>query len=119
MILVDTSVWIDHLRRGVSELERLLDENTVLVHPFIIGELACGNLRDRAEVLGHLQNLPRSVVASDEEVLHFIESHQLMGQGVGFLDVHLLASAQLSENASIWTRDRKLAAAAARLSMSH
>ena len=119
MILVDTSVWIDHLCRGVGELQKLLEQNVVLVHPFIIGELACGNLTRRKEILEHLHNLPHSAVASDLEVLHFIESHQLMGQGVGYLDLHLLASVYLSDNAAIWTRDRRLAAVAEGLSILH
>jgi len=119
MILVDTSVWVDFFRRGGGELGALLNANTVLVHPFIIGELACGNIKNRNEVLGNLNRLPLAVVASDEEVLSFIDNHELMGRGVGYLDLHLLASVHLSENARIWTRDRKLAAAAAALSISH
>ena len=119
MILVDTSVWIDHLRRGVAQLQQLLEQNAVLIHPFIVGELACGNLTRRREILEHLHNLPRSVVASDQEVLHFIETRQLMGQGVGYLDLHLLASVYLTEDAVIWTHDRKLAAVAAELSIVH
>ena len=119
MILVDTSVWIDHLRRGVSELGQLLEQNLVLVHPFVIGELACGNLTRREEILEHLHNLPRAVVASDREVLHLIEARRLMGHGVGYLDLHLLASVILSEDAVIWTRDRKLDAVAAELSIQH
>jgi len=119
MILVDTSVWIDFFRRGGGELAALLDANTVLVHPFIIGELACGNIKNRKDVLEDLKRLPLAVVASDEEVLSFIDKHELMGRGVGYLDLHLLASVHLSDHARIWTRDRKLAAVAAALSISH
>lgn len=111
MILVDTSVWIDHLRRGEAELATALEREQVLMHPYVIGELACGNLKNRDEILALLQKLPRAKVASESEVLHFIERHRLMGRGIGYLDIHLLASAALSE-ARLWTKDRRLAAAA-------
>ena len=118
MILVDTSVWIDFFRRG-GPLAGLLENNTVLVHPFVVGELACGNLGNREEVLGYMLDLPVASMATDQEVLHFIDEHELMGRGVGYLDMHLLASVQMHHDAMLWTKDRKLAALAGELSLSH
>jgi predicted nucleic acid-binding protein len=115
MILVDTSVWIDHLRSGNKVLAHLLDHTQVLAHPFVIGELACGNLSNRTEVLALLADLPRVATATDEEVLFFIEQHQLMGRGVGYIDAHLLSSTFLDGPAKIWTRDKRLAALAVEL----
>ena len=117
MILVDTSVWIDHLRSGDRGLERLLDASTVLVHPFVEGELACGNLRNRAAVLDLLGRLPAAPVAGHREVLAFIEYRALMGSGVGYVDAHLLASVALEGTARLWTRDRRLAAVAESLDL--
>jgi predicted nucleic acid-binding protein len=114
MILVDTSVWVDHLRSGNAQLAALLDEGDVVCHPFIITELACGTLPDRAEILKHLQALPQAYVASQAEIMDFIETHRLMGIGLGFVDVHLLASARLSM-IPLWTRDLSLNKAAAKL----
>jgi predicted nucleic acid-binding protein len=111
VILVDTSVWVEHLRRGLPRLAMLLQEGKVLIHPWVIGELACGNLRNRADVLELLQGLPAAVVASDQEVLLLIEQDQLMGLGIGYVDAHLLASAKLSHT-KLWTQDRRLAALA-------
>ena len=108
MILVDTSIWIDHLRAGNNQLIELLDRSQVLVHPFVIGELACGNLRNREEILRLLNDLPQSPVASPAEALHFIEQNQLMGQSIGYIDVHLLAASALAENALLWTSDKRL-----------
>lgn len=108
MILVDTSVWVEHLRRGLPRLATLLQEGRVLIHSWVIGELACGNLRNRADVLELLQGLPAAVVASDQEVLLMIEQHQLMGRGIGYVDAHLLASTKLS-HCQLWTQDRRLA----------
>ena len=108
MILVDTSVWIDHLRTGEPHLVALLERSQVLMHPFVLGELACGNLRRRADVLRHLGALPRSPVATDDEALRFIEAHRLMGKGIGWIDVHLLAAVALSPGTRLWTRDRRL-----------
>lgn len=96
MILVDTSVWMEHLRRGLPRLATRLQEVEVLIHPWVIGELACGNLRNRQEVLELLQGLPVATVASDAEVLLWIERGHLMGREIGYLAVHLLASARLS-----------------------
>lgn len=112
MILVDTSVWVDHLRRGDGELERLLDAGEVLVHSLVIGELACGTLRNRARLLGDLMQLPFAPRATDDEALLFLERRQLMGRGLGFIDVHLLASLALSGGARLLTRDWRLAEAA-------
>lgn len=91
MILVDTSVWVSHLRDGNVRLDRLLYNGDVVCHPFIVGELACGNLKNRTEILSLLQSLPMAVKAEHEEVLQFIENNQLMGKGLGYIDIHLLA----------------------------
>ena len=108
MILVDTSVWVDHLRRGDARLVDLLERADVIMHPFVVGEIACGSLHDRVSILELLQDLPAVAVAEGEEVLGFIDHHVLHGKGVGYIDVHLLASVALTEGAKIWTRDRKL-----------
>lgn len=115
MILVDTSVWVDHLRRGDRGLVDLLERSAVVMHPFVAGEIACGSLRDRASILELLQDLPAAVVADNGEVLQFIERHVLYGKGIGYVDVHLLASVALTEGASVWTRDMKLHQVAAAL----
>jgi predicted nucleic acid-binding protein len=115
LILVDTSVWIDHLRTSIALLREALEAEEVLVHPFIIGELACGEMKQRSEVLGLLATLPSSVVATNEETLHFIERHRLMGKGIGYIDAHLLASVTLTDGAQLWTRDKRLAGIAAEL----
>ena len=107
MILVDTSVWIEHLRYGTVELETVLDEGNVACHPFIIGELACGNLKNRTEILTLLRNLPVAAVANDDEVMKFIEGRQLMGKGLGYIDIHLLMSALLT-GIPLWTFDKRL-----------
>lgn len=117
MILIDTSVWVDHLRAGNKELSALLDAGTVLAHPFVIGELALGNLRQRAIVLNALSDLPRSCVATDAEVLHFIQRHELFGRGIGYIDAHLLAAVHLTPGTELWTNDRRLRAVAIHLGM--
>lgn len=117
MILVDTSVWIDHLRHGDVELTRLLNAGQVLTHRFVIGELALGNLQNRNIVLNSLQNLPQVTSASDEEALHFIENIGLFGKGVGYIDAHLLAAVRLSPDALLWTRDKRLLAESIRLGL--
>ena len=114
-VLVDTSVWIDHLRIGDQTLSALLDQGSVLSHPWIIGELALGSLRDRADILGLLGALPKAAVATDEEVRWLIEHQALHGTGIGYVDAQILASARLTPGARIWTRDRGLAGQAARL----
>ena len=111
MILVDTSVWIEHLRVGSPRLARLLERGLVVAHPSVIGELACGNLKNRSRVLADLAALPGAVEATDEEVLRLIEEHKLWGIGLGWIDAHLLASALLT-NCGFWTLDRKLERAA-------
>jgi len=117
VILVDTSVWIDHLRDSDAALKGLLEKGLVLAHPFVIGELALGNLRQREIVLGALLGLPRASVADDGEVLRFIDRESLFGLGIGYVDAHLLAAVRLTSDASLWTRDKNLAAAADRLSL--
>jgi predicted nucleic acid-binding protein len=112
LILVDTSVWVDHLRGGDAQLADLLERGAVVMHPFVVGEIACGNLRDRSSVLELLQDLPNAVVAEGEEVLGFIERFALHGKGMGYVDVHLLASVALTQGAMLWTRDKRLRAAA-------
>ncbi len=116
MILADTSVWIQHFRAGDKRLTEALDAGSVCVHPFVIGEIACGNLRNRAEVLDLLGRLPMVAVATDEEALAFLERRRLMGRGIGFIDVHLLASVVL-DGSTVWTNDRRLAVVAAELSV--
>jgi predicted nucleic acid-binding protein len=108
MVLVDTSVWVLHFRTGNKEFTGLLHEGNVLCHPFIIGELACGNLKDRPVILSYLKLLPMSIEADPEEVLSFIESNHLMGQGIGYVDVHLVTSAVFT-GVLLWTLDKKLA----------
>ncbi len=117
MILVDTSVWVDHLRAGAERLTELLNSSMVLAHPFVIGELACGNLYKRTDVLRLLNALPQAPVASQEEVLHFIGCNQLMGQGIDFIDAHLLASTALADTALVWTRDKRLQKIATQLKL--
>lgn len=119
MILVDTSVWVDHLRSGEPRLAAALEGGTVCVHPFVIGELACGNLRNRREVLGLLESLPAAPVATDAEARVFIERWVLMGRGVGYVDAHLLAATALGGAATLWTRDRRLAAVAEELGLAY
>jgi predicted nucleic acid-binding protein len=111
MILVDTSVWVSHLRDGNTELANLLNNGMVLCHRIIVGELACGNLKDRADILSFLQLLPMSIEVEHEEALSFIENNRLMGKGIGYADVQLMASAVLT-GVQIWTFDKKLAQAA-------
>ena len=108
MLLVDTSVWIQHLRSGDVLLAQLLSTGEVIVHPFVIGELACGNLKDRAMVLTLLRCLPQAPVAEVDEVLLFIEQHSLTGKGIGYVDAHLLAATALAPAARLWTRDKRL-----------
>ena len=111
MVLVDTSIWVFHLREGDDRLAELLNEGLVCCHPFVIGELACGNLKNRKEILSLLQELPSAETADHEEILAFIEKNRLMGTGLGYVDLHLLGSALLSDVA-LWTADSRLAQAA-------
>lgn len=111
MILVDTSVWVDHFRHTAGLLQDLLSSGQVLTHPFVIGELSCGNLGHRDQILGLLQALPQAQLAAHEEVLHLVNSKTLHGKGLGWVDAHLLASSLLSHT-GLWTKDRRLAAVA-------
>lgn len=117
MILVDTSVWVDHLRKGDQVLARLLDATQVLSHPFIVGELALGDLRQRDLILRTLQDLPQAVVGSPDEVLHFIDHYTLAGSGIGYVDAHLLAATRLTAGVILWTRDKQLQSVAERLGL--
>jgi predicted nucleic acid-binding protein len=115
MILADTSIWIHHLREGNAALRKLLERGQVLSHPFVIGELALGNLKQREIVLGALEDLPKATVASDEEVLHHVSTRELSGLGIGYVDAHLLAAVQMTADALLWTRDKRLGNLAAKL----
>ncbi len=117
MILVDTSIWVDHLRGVDNGLTSFLDAGMVLTHPFVIGELALGNLAAREIVLSSLSDLPRAVLATDAEVLHFIDRHVLSGRGVGYVDIHLLAAARLTAGTELWTRDKRLHSIAVQLGL--
>lgn len=109
MVLVDTSVWIDHLRKCSARLAGLLNDGEVAIHPFVIGELACGNLANRQEILSLLHSLPAIQRVEDDEILLFIEQHSLAGRGLGLIDVHLLAASKMSGD-PLWTRDKRLKA---------
>lgn len=115
MILVDTSIWVDHLRSGEPALQRLLDRGHVLGHPWVTGEVALGHLQQRHEVLRLLASLPTAEVVTPAETLLFVEQHRLQGRGIGYVDVQLVAAARLATGGSLWTRDRRLAAVAAEL----
>jgi predicted nucleic acid-binding protein len=117
VILVDTSIWVDHLRSANAVLVTELEAGNVLTHPLVVGELACGNLKNRREVLGLLAELPAADEVTHAEALSFLEARALMGRGVGFADVHLLASAALGENTLLWTRDKRLASIAGELGL--
>lgn len=117
MILVDTSIWVDHLRRTEPVLVNALKQGRVLIHPFVIGEIACGCLGNRAPVLELLAELPAALVATEAEALGFLDRHRLMGRGIGYIDVHLLAATALAGDAALWTRDKRLAVIAAALGL--
>jgi predicted nucleic acid-binding protein len=116
MVIVDTSIWVTHLRQGNQKLGKLLMDAEVMCHPFIIGELACGNLNDRNEILSLLQSLPMARIIEFDEFLFFIDRSHLMGKGVGFVDIHLLASAQLA-GIPLWTADKRLKSTADQLDL--
>ncbi|MGI0135410.1 MAG: type II toxin-antitoxin system VapC family toxin [Candidatus Micrarchaeaceae archaeon] len=118
MILVDTSVWIDHLRSTEADLVHLLEIGQVYSHPFIVGELALGNLRQRDTILTALTDLPEAVTATNNEVLRLIKSQGLAGRGIGFIDAHLIASVKLTGGMSLWTRDKRLRNVSEELKMS-
>ena len=117
MILADTSVWIDHLRSGLPKLVELLEANRVVTHASIIGELACGNLANRNELLSLWQSLTTLPEVSHQEALYFIEEHQLMGKGVGYIDIHLMAAVVLDGGTRIWTNDKRLAMVAGQMGL--
>jgi predicted nucleic acid-binding protein len=117
VILADTSVWIDHFRLGDPLLEARLEEGAILIHPFVVGEIAMGNLRQRDAVLSWIRELPKATVAEDAEVLHVIESEQLYGRGVGYIDAHLIAAVLLTPEATLWTRDQALRSVAESLNV--
>lgn len=117
MILVDSSVWIDHLRHGSQRLVTLLEASQVLTHPFVVGELALGSLKNREAILGSLKGLPQAATATDEEVQRFIERNALFGLGIGYIDAHLLAAVRLNAGSRLWTRDKRLGAIADRMGL--
>ena len=118
MVLVDTSIWINHLRSGNRHLEKLLFHGEVFCHLHIIGELACGNMKNRQEILTLLQELPRPPLVEFDEFLFFVDQNKLHGRGIGFVDIHLLASAKLGQ-LSLWTGDKRLQAASADLGIKY
>ena len=118
MVLVDTSVWVHHLRSTNAQLVSLLNNAEVMIHPFVIGELACGNLKNRDEILTLLHSLPSVSQANDDEILFFIEKNNLMGKGVGLIDIHLLSSSKL-EDIPLWTTDKRLGKVADRLDLAY
>ena len=118
MVLVDTSVWINHLRDGDRHLERMLFDGNVACHTHVIGELACGNLKNREEIISLLQALPLTSIVEFEEYLYFIAQNRLSGKGIGFVDIHLLASARLDQ-IPLWTADKRLNDAAAKLGLNY
>jgi predicted nucleic acid-binding protein len=117
MMLVDTSVWIDHLRAGDAALVAMLEADRVLTHPFVVGEIALGSLRQRDQVLSALRDLPRAMAATDDEVFGLIDQQGLYGKGIGYIDAHLLAAARLTPDCALWTRDRRLLAVAEQLGL--
>ena len=119
MILVDTSIWIDHLKKEENHLVILLNNGLVLTHPMVVGELACGNLNNRGTILTMLKNLPQASVAPDDQVLRFIERNQLMGHGINYIDFHLLAATELTKATELWTRDQGLMDAATQLNLAY
>jgi predicted nucleic acid-binding protein len=119
VILVDTSVWVDYLRAGDAKLAGALRAGQVATHPFVVGELACGNLKSRETVLSLLRALPAVPVADDDEALFFIEQNALMGRGIGYIDAYLLAATALAAPTRLWTHDKRLGAIAAALALAH
>lgn len=109
MILVDTSIWVDHLRKNDLDMQRLLDEASILTHPLVIGELAMGDLRPREPILRVMHKLPVVNTADHHEALRFISHHKLFGLDIGYIDAHLLASVRLTPETTLWTRDKRLA----------
>ncbi|MBN1780081.1 type II toxin-antitoxin system VapC family toxin [bacterium] len=118
MVLADTSVWIDHLRNMNDQLVDLLNDGEVFCHPFIIGELACGNLKNRKEILTDLQALPKTSIIDHEEIMFFIENNKIMGKGLGYIDIAILTSS-LVTGIPLWTFDQKLNAEAIKFNLSY
>jgi len=118
VVIVDTSIWVTHLRKGSRHLKELLLDAQVVCHPFVIGELACGNIKNRDEFLSLVHSLPTAPVVTLDELIFFIEQNKLMGMGIGFIDAHLLASAQLSRTL-LWTSDKPLKLAAISLKVAY
>jgi len=119
MILVDTSVWVDHLRNTDTALYDLLDREQVVTHLLVIGEVTMGSLKQRNAVMKELQQIPRVIVAHDDEVLHFVTRRSLFGLGIGYIDAHLLVAAQLTPDTLLWTRDKRLLEIAQSLSLAY
>jgi hypothetical protein len=119
VILADTSIWVDHLRKGDPHLAALLNRNQVLMHPFVVGEIACGHLANRTETLELLQNLPMASLADTSEVTGFIDAFSLFGKGIGYVDIHLLASVVLGEDTTLWSRDKRLISVAQSLGVAY
>ena len=115
MILADTAIWVDHLNRGDARMAALLEADEIVLHPHVLGEIALGSLRNRAEILGDLAAMPFVMVAEEDEVLALVEQRRLFGSGIGLVDAHLLASTLLTPETKLWTRDRRLREAAERL----
>lgn len=118
MVLVDTSIWVAHLKEGDDRLKALLEDGEVLCHPFVAGELACGNLKKGSEILSLMQAMPQAKIAGHDEVMKVIELHDLAGAGLGYVDVHLLASALLSKS-TLWTADKRLMGVAGKLGIEY
>jgi predicted nucleic acid-binding protein len=117
IVLADTSIWIDHFRRGDLKLAQFLDRGDVVMHPFVIGELALGHVPRIAEMIDDLQTIPKAIVANADEVLKFTADRKLSGSGIGYVDAHLLAAAALAPETLLWTRDKRLHAVAQSLSL--
>jgi predicted nucleic acid-binding protein len=118
VIVVDTSIWIDHFRYGDKELKKIIEDDRLLCHPFVIGELALGSLRERDAVIAFLTSQREAVVATHAEVMTVIERHSIFSMGIGYTDAHLLTSTLLDRRSSLWTRDKRLAAAALKVGAS-
>lgn len=119
MILVDTSIWIDHLRQGNPHLSALLGSGRVITHPSVIGELALGSMKNRAAILDALKDLPHAPQATDEDVLRFIDGRALFGRGIGYVDAHLLTAATLAPGTKLWTRDKRLLSTSTTLGLAY
>jgi len=118
VILVDTSIWIDHFRYGDADLRKIIEDDRLLCHPFVVGELALGSLREREAVIAFLSAQREAVIATHAEVMTVIERHSIFSMGIGYTDAHLLTSTLLDRRSSLWTRDKRLAAAAQKVGAS-